>query len=321
MPVAAVADNAAARRYDEPMKFGGAQRFRARAQAPRLPLMVLWIAGAGCSLLAPSDSDLLGGRGGSPSLGGAAGIGGTGGTTPPDAATVACGLISEPIRGENLRFWAAADDGLTSSADGVERWPARTPTGSALVQDSATQRPGAPKESSPLRTVSFDGVDDALESEPDSALVSRDGITVALLLVPRIDDAVDRDLVTLKGPDQARIAVRTSGSDILVQFGMQPPSRTGNVLVPDQPMVLIVSAGPDVGVAVNRNGHDLSTQPEAPPDMPEGMSQTFILGKGGTRAPYKGAVGEILVYDVAMPKAERQSLASYLQKRWQCCCE
>lgn len=290
----------------------------------QLALLIALPAITGCSLLAPSDAELLGGGG----RGGGGGVSGTGGAASasggaagalPTAGVTAgsAGAVAGPDQPvtAGLDLWLRADSGVTLTGGRVSRWAPKS-GGSELMASDAATRPGfdgAGLGGRPL--LSFDGADDALASAARAELCEA-GVTIAFLFVPDATDAgTDRALLSIDDAAGNHLALRQRGTALAIG------DRNDDVFVADvlpaaQPSLIVLTSGSG-GVTVHRNG-ELKLKQSTALDLPGGADQQLTLGRTGSdgRASFAGRIGEVLVYGDVLGEAERFVVELYLQAGW-----
>ena len=327
----------------------------ARSPLPRL-LALLLVASASCSLLAPPDSDLIGGlaggagaagtRPGNPAGGDGAHAGGgaatvaAAGSGSPDGGTVlsvggagnagnggdagaagARGRADLPeIPRESLVLWLAGDRGVHLVDGAVDRWADQSGNGMDAFKNTANQRPKpTPMLPDQPSSLVFDGVDDNLSLGEGFADFTA-GATIFAVARQSVDS------------DCSSIIQLSNGSEVDdVDFGRYRASSTYEVLdgtvtgvagafTIGKEVLLNVVHRPDETVDIRINGEFSNGASHIALPALLSRSKNFI-GRSlyGECSPFAGNIAEVLLYSRALSLAEVQRVEAYLSQKWQCC--
>jgi hypothetical protein len=320
---------------------------------PELTSGLLALAAA-CSVLSPTDEELLGGssagaigqagsdaaRGGAdgPSAGGAANSGGavaggaasTGGTgnsalagAPSDAGATAVpdpsNNISQteaPIPREGLVLWLTSDHGMHEEDGLVAAWKDQSGAGHVALQSLLHARPKLVTVPSVNRKMlEFDGEDDSLALSEGFDDFSQ-GLSLFAIAVATGDDPCSSVLQLSNGPEQADIDLSRAVGAIHYEAGDEWIDGPAKSFPADQ--VLMLGAVHDaLPQAVARINGVYMVSAAMPLPEPTRRESNFIgLSLYNGCSPFKGRIGEILLYDFAMTPEQRGKVEDYLQSKW-----
>ncbi|MDX2052390.1 MAG: hypothetical protein SFV15_08375 [Polyangiaceae bacterium] len=305
-------------------------------------------AASACSLLAPTDSELMGGRtaiavvaNGGAGTGGAemtgAGTGGTeiGGTASGGMSGVGTGGTAEepdpdpapksPAL-EYLSLWLRADEGLSTTSVRVSSWGSPMTDASpayALTPETVERAPSlGPIMLGGYALPTFDGMDDGLQNAASHDFTSSNGYAFFVVLVPNSGDA-DGELLSIGGPLGVRLGLWKLGQAL--GFGTtdadSPRLVTEGVFTGDDPIMIgvVSSRPPDGELMVSTYVNGTARVSGASPAWDPERELSFTLGSFEGDAGLGGGVAEVLIYNDTMDDAARFGTEAYLRAKWGCC--
>lgn len=309
--------------------------------------------GSSCSLLAPSDQELMGdtmdssslspggqagtdpgdGEAGAPLAGAGApamSVGESGGAAPeePDETapqTAGAGgdsgenaNVSSLISQEKLLLWLMADHGIgeENPGEGVAVWADQSMHESDAKQSLAALRPHvALGESGLPPMLEFDGVDDQL-SLPEGFADFSAGLTIFIVA----NEATDSDCPSLlhlsNDPEKQDIEVgRFHGS---LHYEVQDEDTQGpdNTFALNQTVLLGLVHSPSKAMELRINGVFMKSADFLLPVNMKRVNNFIGRSLYNGCDLYHGKIGEIIVYGRALDAAERDAVQRYLQKKW-----
>jgi|GEM_PF-1574672 len=329
-----------------------------RVSALRMCLLFASLPGigallVGCSLMAPPDSELIGGvsstTGGTTGFGGSAGSGGNGGTTtgsgasagspidgmgglpnagvggaPPDPPEP-CNAPSSPST-EFLSLWLRADSGVDTKNNRVTSWA--SPAFDAVPAYTLTQAVTtmAPVLGQPLlgkAPPTFDGIDDSLANGEDHDFTSQAGYSFFAVVIPAATDS-EGEILSITGPDGKHLGLWKAGNAL--EFGTNDAASakllTQNIFDGGQPVLIeVVSSRPvDAALVVSTYVNGVKQAASAAPAWDYDTEVGFSLGAYDSNSTgFAGAIGEVLIYKEGLDEATRFGTEAYLLAKWGLC--
>jgi len=237
------------------------------------------------------------------------------------------------IKGISLWIDATADRfGVDmSDSDPVQRWNdvnPQTNTKGSFVQSNQSQRPiYKTRMINGLPAVSFDGISQNMVNDSFQDILPNNGITV--FLVTRLSGSTPATGVS-RVVFSKRVASGSDTSGINTQLvhdstGFNINSYHGMMFTqsPNVPYVVSYQYGNNTISRSLLNGKGIfNITNGAPPISSTASTDYLYLGKSGlttiptTTTFFSGLIGELLIYDRILSKKERQSIESYLGKKW-----
>jgi hypothetical protein len=313
-----------------------------------IPAAVLLVASA-CTLLAPSDAELMGeaaevtspdggregdgpsgnspsgGSGGAPTSeagsssyeepslpqGGDGAVGrGVGGTGSED--------FSSLIPQDKLELWLMADHGIGLAEDGgVAVWADYSPSEADAKQSLAGLQPTIAAAVGDLpQMLEFDGVDDQL-ALPAGFNDFSAGLSV-FIIASASDDLSCPSLLHLSNdPENQDIEVGRFHGSIHYEVHDDDIWGTENAFGLNQRVLLGVVHAPEQAPELRLNGvfmasGDFTALPVVTPRVNNFIGRSLYSGC----ELFHGKIGEIIVYARALTSAEREAVQSYLQSKW-----
>lgn len=311
-------------------------------RALALPTAVLLTSGA-CSLMAPSDAELLGdaaqpssGQGGegeragsSTGLSGSTAAAEGGGASEPGPAalggdasaaggeTGAGGDFTTLIPQDGLALWLMADHGVADIDGRLVVWSDFSPNEHDAKQPSIALQPKLlPATASSPQVVEFDGTGEQLAFDPGFEDFSL-GLTAFVIATAAQDSYCQALLHFSNGGEADDIQIgRFNGS---VHYEVAVPSVTGpmNAFTIGQRMLVGVLHAPGKQPNVTLNGSLMGTGDFT--ELPAVTERTTnFIGRSmySDCQPFQGQIGEIILYARALDAAERTRVQAYLQSKW-----
>ena len=305
-----------------------------------IPAAVL-LAATACSLLAPSDAQLMGDltqtSGGGPAAsagngpGGAlplptggegevpSGAGGAEGELPSGAGGAAGSADSSAlISQDKLALWLMADHGIGAvEGGGVAVWADQSMNEADAKQSLAGMQPTlVPAAGNVPQMLEFDGVDDQL-ALPEGFSDFSEGLSVFIVASASEDQSCPSLLHLSNDPEQEDIEVgRFHGS---VHYEVHDDDVWGpeNAFGLNQRVLVGVVHAPNKAPELRLNGvfmatADFKALPSVTPRVNNFIGRSLYAGC----ELFHGTIGEIIVYARALDGAERDAVQSYLQSKW-----
>lgn len=319
-------------------------------RALALPAAALLTSGA-CSLLAPSDAELMGdtaqpstptpgggkasspaggeggdnlaGQGGAPSTGGLAGAApspaaGEGGAPSSTGGEGGTPDVSPPISQENLELWLMADQGTEELAEGgVALWADFSPNEADARQSIASMQPKllAAAGSVPAM-LEFDGVDDQLVL-PEGFGDFSAGLSIFVVASESENQSCPSLLHLSNEPEQDDLEVGRFHGSVHYEVADDDVWGPENAFPLEQRVLLGVVHSPGKVPELRLNGAFMATGsftalPESKPRRNNFIGRSLYEGC----ELFHGKLGEIIVYSRALASAEREAVQLYLQAKW-----
>lgn len=316
-------------------------------RALAVPVAAL-LAATACSLLAPSDADLMGetapsstaGMGPEPARGGANDGGGSGGmpdaaggnepddAAPPaggDAATAqglggAGGSSDLPalIPQNGLVLWLMADRGVAPPGGSqVALWADQSLKEADAWQSLDTLQPtvaASTADGPPM--IAFDGVSHQL-ALPEGFGDFRAGLSVFIIASQSADVDCPSLLHLSNGPELEDIEIGRDRGTIHYEVGNHDAWGPENAFVLNQRVLLGVVHAPRAAPELRLNGVFMASGDfnELPPVA---ARESNFIGRSlySECQLFPGEIGEIIVYARAVDGAERDAIQGYLQAKW-----
>ncbi|MDX2051795.1 MAG: LamG-like jellyroll fold domain-containing protein [Polyangiaceae bacterium] len=309
-----------------------------RTSVPLLALLAV-----GCSLLAPTDAELLGGfppqSGGTTGLGGANPSGGSGGFAGGASGSGTGGILGAGGIGGNivpapmqpaqtaLSVWLKADSGLSTTDNQVTAWasPAIEQFPAYAVGQSVdAQQPVLGSALLGGRSIPvFDGADDFLSNSEDHDFTSQSGFAFFIVLVPGASDG-SGEILSIDGANGYRLGLWQR--DTALEFGSTNPASpnllTQNAFLTEDPvMIEVIGTRPSGGEAIVStfiNGVPIAGG--AAPTWDYETEVALTLGGHDADSPhFTGSIAEVLIYNEPLDGAARFGTEKYLMAKWGCC--
>ncbi len=304
----------------------------------------------GCSLMAPPDSELIGGvalaTGGTTGFGGSAGSsGGNGGATgsggaagsPVDglggiqnagvggaAPNPPCSAPMSPSV-EFLSLWLRADSGVDTKNNRVTSWA--SPAFDAIPAYTLSQAVNtmAPVLGSPFLGKAppfFDGIDDTLVNTEDHDFTTQAGYSFFAVVIPRATDS-EGEILSITGPDGKHLGLWKTGNAF--EFGTNDGSAkllTQNVFEGGKAVLIEVigTHPPDSEFIASSYVNGVGQAAGAAPLWDWDMEFGFSLGAYDSNSTgFVGAIGEVLIYTEPLDEGARFGTEAYLKAKWGLC--
>lgn len=316
-------------------------------RALALPAAALLMSGA-CSLMAPSDAELMGdtaqpsvpggGKGASQAgrdgagVDGGAGTSGQGGAAPGEAPVpggegslpsggggeAGAGVDVPPaISQEKLELWLMADHGIGEVSGSVAVWSDFSPNEADAKQSIGALQPKlAPAAGNVPQMLEFDGVDDQLALPAGFADFS-EGLSIFVVASESEDLSCPSLLHLSNEPEQDDVEVGRFHGSVHYEVADDDVWGPENAFVLDQRVLLGVVHAPDKAPELRLNGMFMATGDFTALPALSTRSNNFIgrsLYNGCEL--FHGKIGEIIVYSRALASAEREAVQLYLQSKW-----
>jgi len=308
-----------------------------------LPAVALLIASA-CSLLAPTNAELMGDAAPSMAPGGVPGVGGSsanelgggseGGDRPvnppslpsggdgqlPDSSGGAGGSpdSSVLIPQDGLALWLMADHGIGAVEDGgVAVWADQSVNEADAKQSITSLRPSVAEAADGLpQMLEFDGIDDQL-ALPEGFGDFRAGISIFVLASQRTDQSCPSLLHLSNAPEEQDIEVGRFHGSVHYEVGDHDVGGPENAFGLNQNLLLGVVHAPAKAPELRLNGVFMATGGFTTLPVFASRSNNFI-GRSlyGGCEPFHGKIGELIVYARALDSTERDAVQRYLQSKW-----
>jgi len=220
------------------------------------------------------------------------------------------------IQGNTAWYDAADDTTITVDIDGfVSQWSDKSTSGNDLVQGTGAEQPNSQSHIiNGLPAIKFDGVDDTLRN-----ITFPDLSKFSVFVVAQYDAG---------GANQTILEISTVIQDEGVNFHYDDASNSSRVLVFDG-VEKIVSKVEDPKLHLYAGTLDGATlryyidDPASPVDTISSniLSNTVpFLSVGAlvdvTANPFKGTVGEIIIFNREVSDTERRTIFNYLTRKW-----
>lgn len=312
-------------------------------RALAVPVAAL-LAATACSLLAPSDADLMGetarsstaGTGAEPAREGASGAGGSGGmpdADPDDAAPPAGGEAAAAPGGggaggssdlpglipqDGLVLWLMADRGVAPPGSSqVALWADQSLNEADAWQSLDTLQPTvAQSEAEGPQMIAFDGASHQLALPQGFADFSA-GLSVFIIASQSADVECPSLLHLSNGPELEDIEIGRDRGTIHYEVGNHDAWGTENAFVLNQRVLLGVVHAPKTAPELRLNGVFMASGnfSELPPVA---ARENNFIGRSlySECQLFPGEIGEIIVYARAVDGAERDAIQRYLQSKW-----
>lgn len=302
------------------------------------------ISGA-CSLMAPSDADLLGSAaqsssssagspGSVPSQGGSPGAGtssvsGEGGETalpPLEGEVAAPGMagaggtneLSAPIPREGLALWLMADHGVGEvDGGGVAVWADFSTNEADAKQSIGGLQPRlVPGANGALPLLEFDGEDDQL-ALPEGFADFSAGLSLFIVASQSTEQHCPSLLHLSNEPETQDVEVGRFQGAVHYEVADDEVSGPDNTFALQQLVLVGVVHAPSKAPELRLNGvfmatGDFTSLPEVKPRANNFIGRSLHDGC----EPFHGRVGEIILYSRALDSTERGAVQRYLQGRW-----
>lgn len=304
------------------------------------------LAATACSLLAPSDADLMGqaaqsttpssgaeagGEGATVAGGGAAGapggaaadgvppLSGGEGSLPSGFAGAAVGSeFSRLIPQDKLALWLMADQGV-GSLDGsrVAVWADQSINEADAWQSLDPLQPTVAASEGVLPAmIGFDGLSQQLALPPGFSDFSA-GLSVFIIARQSEDVACPSLLQLSNGPEMHDIEIGRDRGTIHYEVGNYDAWGLENAFALNQRLLVGVVHAPDQAPELRLNGVFMGSGDftELPPVTPRTNN---FLGRSlydGCQ-PFPGEIGEVIVYARAVDSVERDAIQRYLLTKW-----
>ncbi len=233
-------------------------------------------------------------------------------------------LVSHPVLpSAGLALWLSADAGVVRNGEGVAMWEDQSGNERHAGQSLAESQPALwEKALNGFPAVKFDGADDYLETR-----LPMNGFSGATLFLV---SANTENKVYINNGESAAIYWEQSalwGKLYLAPFQERIAFRFGTTEQGNQPVFKRVSSiesrfsltsvlkdGDTESLFVD-GALALKTRGKRP--ILTGIRDTCWIGRGSTSIPYfPGSIAEVVVYQRALPPAEREFVESYLRNKY-----
>ena len=220
-------------------------------------------------------------------------------------------------------------DATQLSGDAVSSWPDVSGSGAVLAQSDSGAQPSLESDASPTGepAVSFDADASEFLSTDGPLTTETGGITMSVSF--RIDDpSVPRQVLAFNGHDEngngygitINQEEETNGTVRGLYGGVSWfPSGT-TISDSDWHVVTMVIPDDGVGPSMFLDGEELQLSAQNPGSSPSEPTDQFGIAQDGSAQsdpPYlQGDVGEELIYERALPGAERAQIETYLTNKW-----
>ncbi len=307
-----------------------------------------------CSLLAPSDADMMGGRDAGALDGAGADAGGgddaeqggsssaasgkrptagagessvaAGGTGDADgnglgvagaggASDWQAGAPLPDISREKLLLWLTADHGVGQAEGGVALWTDQSDSGQDASQSLAPSRPKLIERVGQLPVLEFDGVNDQLVMG-DGFSDFTAGLTAFVIANVSEDSECPSVLHLSNEPEHEDIEIGRYHGSVHYEAGDDDTWGPENAFLLNQRVMLGVFHDAAGMATVRINGNYMASKQMA---LPATMTRSNnLIGRSlySNCGLFKGQVGEIILYGRALSAAERQEIQEYLQEKW-----
>jgi hypothetical protein len=244
--------------------------------------------------------------------GGVGGLGGNGGIG---------GAVVEPppVPLDQLELWFRADQGVSQAGGVVARWNDMSGNHRDALQTAGNQRPliqGDALAGKPALV--FDGTDDYLKV-PGLDVDFAAGVSVFVAMQPAQNTTCEGYFEASNGSEKDDVHVGDWRGSLLYEVEENTVNDTNYPLVLDAPQVAAVVHDTAGFAHVRRNSNGVGEGSVALP--PLANRQQVFIGHSlyGDCSPFKGVIGELLVYSRGVSDDELVQIESYLQTKWGCC--
>ncbi len=238
-------------------------------------------------------------------------------------ATRNSSLAVPPATGRLAWFKADALSGLSDGAP-VAQWPDVAGGGFHASQNNPAWRPTLVNSFVAGRpAVHFDGIDDYL-ALPSNRWNFRGGLSAFVVAKPQSPANGARFLDFGNGPDSDNILLARAGSSSALAYvsfngrrwsGLYP----SDVLTGGLQLIEVVHQGGVPGTLTSakifNNGTQMGNEPTFVP-LDVTRTSNYIAKSNWSDAPFQGDIAEIILYNTALSDANRQSVESYLQRKY-----
>jgi hypothetical protein len=245
---------------------------------------------------------------GSPPLGGSAGAGGGPIVEPP------------PVPQEGLELWLRVDEGVEHQDGVVTTWKDSSGKGRDALQTAVNYRPKLAQALGGKPGLSFDGVDDFLKL-PALDTDFSGGVSVVVVLQQETSDACNPYFEASNGSEIDDLHFGNWNNAYIYEVVGSYLNDTNYPLQLAQAQIGVAIQEAGGLVHLRRNSNGVGEASFLSPSVIT-REQVFI-GRSlyASCVPFKGAIGELLLYSRALDDQEVVDVESYLQDKWGCCTE
>ena len=242
--------------------------------------------------------------------------GGGGGTGSPDQGGGAAGSSAEPSVPQNgLLLWLSADDVDAGEDELVQSWKDRSSNHADASSEDAEQAPKLVSHAiSEHAAVQFDGENDVLDL-PSGFADFAAGVSIFAIAKQEQSESCSAIVELSNGSEVDDISFGQYQGELI--YEVSEGNLTGGTIDSGNPQLLYAVHSEDGAVDLHPQAEG-----EASIELPSDVErQQCYLGRSlyAECGPFKGAIGELLIYDRAVSDDEKASIVETLRTTWDCC--